>query len=70
MFCTQWKKRALAAEQALQKRDSDTRATLVSITRNNRTMVLTFMRNGEIFRMTAYCSIDINVAQWQKLLID
>jgi len=45
-------------------------ATLVSINRNGRQIVLTFIRNGEIYRMHCYAAIDFNIAQWQRLLVD
>lgn len=79
MLGLNWRKRALEAEArletALQMLDAMARKfqeanTLISINRDGRQNVFTFIRNNEIHRIRTIGTWDDDIDAWKKLLID
>ncbi len=70
MFGFGWRKRAIEAEKLCsQMQDLTRRAVLMSIHRDGRKIVFTFMKNGEIHRISAMGTWSDDIDAWTKVLI-
>lgn len=67
MFGFGWRKRAIEAEK--QNANLTRRAVLMSIHRDGRKIVFTFMKNGEIHRISAMGTWSDDIDAWTKVLI-